>query len=369
MRPIMAIMVAPLTLRLFGPMQILVDGEPLPKMRSRKARWLLALLTLRNGEPVSREWVAGRLWPDVDVSLALANLRPLVSELRQAMGAQSARLQTPDRKTILLDLDGADADVVAFDAAIQENNAERSTDLYRGPLLEDCSEEWVRQERASRERACLLGLRRWALDEATAGHIKTAVTLCRRAVAIAPREDAPRQDLMETLMKAGDLNAALQAYRDFAQLLRSEIGGAPDPKTTDLYTRLRSEVGTQRTRGRAVAENDTPNGNVPHALSPLIGREDELAEIAERVRRQRLTTLTGPGGIGKTRLALAIAQSLADEYRDGVWFVALESVRAGAGPPPDRAGDGIEGGPQPRRAGPDRERPADEEDASHPRQL
>ncbi|MBC8104713.1 MAG: hypothetical protein H7Z41_19230, partial [Cytophagales bacterium] len=57
--------VAPLTITLFGPLSVLVNGQPIPHLRSRKAQWLLALLTLRGGRPVQREWLAGTLWPDV----------------------------------------------------------------------------------------------------------------------------------------------------------------------------------------------------------------------------------------------------------------------------------------------------------------
>src|SRR5258707_13948080 len=82
----------PLTLRLFGPMQVLIHGRPLPHLRSRKALWLLALLTLRQDRPVLREWLAGTLWPDTDQSRAFTSLRATLSELRGAFGDQSERL-------------------------------------------------------------------------------------------------------------------------------------------------------------------------------------------------------------------------------------------------------------------------------------
>src|SRR5215471_14023920 len=109
---------AALTLTLFGPMQVRVEGQPLPSLRSRKALWLLALLTLRHDRPVEREWLAATLWPDVDQSRAFANLRPILSELRSRLGSQGARLQAPNRHTLLLDLADADVDVLTFDAAI-----------------------------------------------------------------------------------------------------------------------------------------------------------------------------------------------------------------------------------------------------------
>src|SRR5262245_21229914 len=102
----------PLTLTLFGPMQVRVQGRPLPHLRSRKTLWLLALLTLRHDRPVEREWLAGTLWPDVDQSQAFANLRPILSELRRALGDQGARLQAPARHTLRLDLVGAESDLL-----------------------------------------------------------------------------------------------------------------------------------------------------------------------------------------------------------------------------------------------------------------
>src|SRR5579871_555334 len=107
-----------LAITLFGPMQVRVHDLPLPPLRSRKSLWLLALLTLRHGRPVERSWLAATLWPDVDQEQGFANLRPILSDLRRAMGSESERLQSPDRHSLILDLEGADVDVVAFDAAV-----------------------------------------------------------------------------------------------------------------------------------------------------------------------------------------------------------------------------------------------------------
>src|SRR5579862_8740731 len=128
-----------LHITLFGPMQALVQGQPLPPMRSRKGLWLLALLTLRHDRPVERDWLAGTLWPDVDQTQAFANLRPVLSELRRALGSQAERLQSPDRHTLFMNLSGAEVDVLTFDVAIatQKLSAlEQAVSLYRGPLLE-----------------------------------------------------------------------------------------------------------------------------------------------------------------------------------------------------------------------------------------
>lgn len=310
-------------------MQIFVNGEPLPKTRSRKALWLLALLTLRDGKPVGREWTAGMLWPTVDASVALANLRPVVSELRRALGNQGERLLIQNRKTLAIDLDGADVDVVAFDLAVAQGERERAIELYRGPLLEDSAEEWVPQERGAREQACLQAIQTLAEEAAKQGDPTAEAAHYERAVVFAPYRDAPRRGLMEALAKAGDLHGALQVYRDFAQALRQSSGGSPDAQTTELYIRLRSEGPSDR----KPSQEPKPirlTGDLPLPITGLVGREDERLEVEARLREFRLVTLTGLGRIGKTRLAREVATGAADRFPGGVFLIALESLRSPA---------------------------------------
>src|SRR5436309_9619472 len=108
----------PLALHLFGPFEVRLHGQPLPRLRSRKGQWLLALLTLRHGGEVDRSWLAGTLWPDSSETAALASLRSCLKDLRRALGAEAARLHSPTPRLLALDLAGAQADVVAFDAGI-----------------------------------------------------------------------------------------------------------------------------------------------------------------------------------------------------------------------------------------------------------
>lgn len=325
--------VAPLTIRLFGPLFVLVEGWPLPHLRSRKAQWLLALLTLRHGRPVEREWLAGTLWPDMDQSQAFDNLRPVLSELRKALGSEGERLQSPNRHALILDLAGTDVDVLAFDAAIASKTPlalERAAALYKGPLLEGCAEEWVTQERSERERNCLWALQTLADAALTAGDYGAAADYYRRAANLNLWGDEARRGLMEALDRGGDRNAAIQVYREFVELLRSDPRVTPDEKTRALYTRLRDEA-RRRVSATPVPREEAKAapkvvGYLPHPLTELIGREDERLEVAARLRRSRLVTLTGSGGIGKTRLAIAVAAEVVAGYADGVWLVSLEAL-------------------------------------------
>ena len=292
-------------------MQVLVEGRPLPRLRSRKALWLLALLALRAGRPVEREWLADTLWPDVDPSRAAANLRVVLSELRRVMGSEDGRLRSPGRHTLSLDLTGADVDVLTFDAAVTAQKLpalERAVALYTGPLLEGCAEEWVPQERGAREQDCLRALQTLADAALAAGDGETAIRQYRRAVGLDPWREAAQRGLMRALSQGGDGNAALDVYQAFARLLRKDDPrAAPDEETTALHARLRAESRRRASPPDVTAARNaaTPKvtGHLPHPLTELIGREDESAEVAGLLRRSRLVTLTGPGGIGKTRLA------------------------------------------------------------------
>jgi DNA-binding SARP family transcriptional activator len=146
----------PLTIQLFGPMRVLVQGAPMPRVPTRAVEWLLALLVLRHGRTVDRSWLAGTLWPESEERQALHNLRDMLVHLRKALGPERERLQSPTRDTLNLDLEGAEVDIIRFDRATQtkEEAALRSAvELYTGLLLEGCLEEWIVQERNSREQA------------------------------------------------------------------------------------------------------------------------------------------------------------------------------------------------------------------------
>ena len=330
---------APLTLTLLGPMQVLVRGEPLPHLRSRKSLWLLALMVLRYGKPIERGWLAGILWPDNDQSQAFANLRSALSELRKALGCEAARLQSPSRDTLLLELTEADVDVIAFDSAIKSGEPpllKQAVVLYQGALLEGCLEEWVPQERAVREQSCLQALLILAEAALAAGDFPVAIGYYRQAVSLDPWREAAQRGLMEAFSQDGDSNAALQVYRKFVELLRSDPKAVPDEETSALYARLRSKARLRAAvpigapiAAAKVSAAQAVAGYLPHPLTELIGREDERFEVGAKLRRSRLVTLTGPGGIGKTRLALEVAAGAVEDYPDGVWMVSLEAVTEG----------------------------------------
>jgi predicted ATPase/DNA-binding SARP family transcriptional activator len=332
-----------LTIRMFGPFEVRWDGLPLPRLRSRKGYWLLALLALRHGRDVERRWLAGTLWPDSTEPQSLANLRESLKDLRRALGPEATRLRSPTPHALTLELRGAECDLVAFDEAVTRSDAcslETAVALYRAPLLEDWTEEWIYQERLSREQAYVAALETLASAAAARREPASAVRHLQRVVAVEPLRESAHRALMQSLADAGEYAAATQTYRDLRLLLHRELNAQPAPETSALYQQLRAEARAhaahdlQSTTGGRSRATLTPAGNrpssevghIPHSLTPLIGRGSELQAIAAVLSTSRLVTLTGAGGVGKTRLALQVAEEVIGEYADGVFFVDLAPI-------------------------------------------
>lgn len=325
-------MLPPLDIRLFGPLEIRIQDRPLPKLRTRKGYWLLALLVLRHGRPVERDWIAGTLWPDSDQSQAYASLRRALTDLRQAIGADAMRLCAPTPQTLCLDLTGARVDVLDFDAAVSTGDPaalQQAVELYAGPLLEGCTEIWVLQERETREQAYLAALETLARQALTTRDYTAAIGCLRRVVGCDPLRESAQRRLMEALVADGDVAAAMQVYRDLRILLRSELNTDPSPETTALFQQIRSHARQKTEAPPPVSRSSaaaSPPSRIPHPLTELIGREKEVAEIESLLAGARLMTLVGTGGVGKTRLAIQIAEELCEDYADGVFFVELASL-------------------------------------------
>src|SRR5436305_708231 len=148
----------PLFIRLFGPLEVRLLGQPLRPLRTRRGEWLLALLALRREQPMERVWLAGTLWPESDHRQGADSLRRTLTDLRQALGPEAGRLLAPTAHTLSLHLGEAEADVIGFDQATARGDLaslEEAVFLYRGPLVEGCLEEWLIPERLSREQVYL----------------------------------------------------------------------------------------------------------------------------------------------------------------------------------------------------------------------
>ena len=198
--------------------------------------------------------------------------------------------------------------------------------LWRGPPLADLTFETFAQAEIARLEELRLAL----LDE----RIEADLALGRHADLIAelqalvlqhPRRERLRGELMLALYRSGRQSDALSCYEETRRYLRDELGLDPSPQLRELETAiLRQDSGLS-----VEPEPLRARRHLPVPVTRLIGRGDEVEAVRSLVQHEgaRLVTLTGPGGVGKTRLGLEAASELAECFPDGVYFVALAPVQ------------------------------------------
>jgi predicted ATPase/DNA-binding SARP family transcriptional activator len=337
---------AHLSLALLGSLQIRLDGAPVTAFESDKVRALLAYLALEADRPHRRAALAGLLWPERPERAAHLSLNQALANLRQAIGDRTAPVLRITPETIQFNRAGDyDLDVAAFVDLLTvcdqhphrhpetctscARRFQQAVDRYRGSLLDQfflrdsaAFEEWALLKREQLHRRAITALAQLAAYHERRGEYAAAQQQAWRLLELDPWREASHRQLMRVLALSGQRNAALAQYATCRRVLADELGVAPEEETTALYARIQrgESLETQRTARRAT--------NLPASLTSFIGRESELAQIVDRIdhRDCRLLTLVGPGGTGKTRLALQVAADLLDAFPAGVWFVNLAPI-------------------------------------------
>jgi predicted ATPase/DNA-binding SARP family transcriptional activator len=336
---------ARLALSFLGPFEVTLDGVPITAFDSNKVRALLAYLAVEADRPHSRDALAGLLWPDYPERSARTNLRNALANLRKAIADQEAASPylTITRETIQFNRQSdqwTDATAFAELAALANpSHLEEALALYHAPFLDGFAvadsapfEDWSLRVREQLERQVVSTLERLAGQYEERGEIERALEYARRQVDLAPWQEEAHRRLMRLLALSGARSAALAQYEACCRALREELDVEPGEETARLYERIRDGEdlrGTRSPKALQVPETGSLH-NLPIQLTPFVGREDVLAGIEERLQDPncRLLTLVGPGGSGKTRLALEAAARQVECYRHGAWFVPLAPLRA-----------------------------------------
>ena len=319
---------ARLTLTLFGSMRVTLDGSPVTTFESDKARALLAYLAIESRQPLSRETLAGLLWPEQPESRARHSLRQALYNLRRALKDQKVQpgVLSSTRDTIQFNRDSdCWLDVEAFDRLVGARTSGEPTshllseavELYRGSLLEGFSlddsvpfEEWLLVRREQYRRQVLDALHQLTTAHMERAEYDEALRYAWRLVDADPwREEAQRQ-VMWLLALTGQRAAALAQFETCRQMLREEFGVEPGAETVALYTIIRD--------GKIEPAPPARHASPPAFLAPedkraepqpalLVAREAELDALERflnmaQAGEGRVALVTGGPGSGKTML-------------------------------------------------------------------
>ncbi|MFE2554750.1 BTAD domain-containing putative transcriptional regulator [Streptomyces sp. NPDC059352] len=324
------------------------DGRPV-RVPELKVRALLAALLVDAGLPVAAYRLVDDLWGEEPPGNPLRALQAKVSQLRRALdeaepgGRELVVTQAPGYRLAVPEgaLDAhrfAELAARARDTAAPGARAEllgEALDLWRGPAFADFAAEPFARAAADR-----LEEERLAVREALAetrlelGEHDVLTGELAQLVARYPLRERLRAVQLRALYRAGRQSEALAGYEELRARLAEELGVAPSPELAALHTAmLRQDADLSAARPVAVplpgpaAGGGPARGYLPVPLSGIVGRSEAVEEVTGLLRERRLVTLTGPGGVGKTRLAVEAARRVEEEFADGVWLVEF----AGAG--------------------------------------
>jgi len=357
-----------LALSLLGPLHITFDDRSVGGLSSAKVRALLIYLAVEANRSHPRAALAELLWPEQPGQTARHNLRQALSVLRHALGDDAA---TPS--FLLMTRDTAQfnpasatwLDVAEFtrllDACDRHRHDQRTTctecvgrlaqavALYRGSFLDQFAigdsvafEEWALVKREALYRRAIQVLADLAAYHELRGEAAAACAYARQQLEIEPWHEDAHRCLMRLLARTGQRSSAVAQYARCRQILAAELGIEPEVATTALYERIRAGALQAQADTEALGHEvygmpalaDPLAGrrrhNLPQPLTPFVGRQREIAELPGLIQNpaHRLITILGPGGMGKTALAVEVARRHTGEFADGVSFVPLAPLQA-----------------------------------------
>ena len=324
-----------LQFQILGPVEVLADGRPVA-LGAPKQRALLAFLLLRRRDVVPRDRLVDAVWGDAPPATAVRALQVYVHGLRRALGADRIETRGAGYRVRIegeeLDLERFEGLIARGRQALESGAAADAVDdfdaalgLWRGPALADLPRDApVAADAAAIDELRLEALELRAAAALAAGRHESLAAELEPVIAEHPYRERLREHHILALYRSGRQKEALDAHRAARATLVEELGVEPGPGLQELERAiLRHEPGLAAPE--AAPRHARP---LPAPPTPLVGRRLEAAAVAALLRDEgaRLVTLTGPGGTGKTRLALAAADALAPDLRDGAVFVDLSPV-------------------------------------------
>ncbi|WP_112237450.1 BTAD domain-containing putative transcriptional regulator [Kribbella monticola] len=307
-----------------GPVTAWTDDGVAVVVPGLKVRALLADLLVHEGRPVPADRLIDDLWGDDLPGNPAGTLSAKVSQLRRAFedaepGSRALVVSGPAGYSLKIDRAGYDA--LQFADCLEHGRLAEALKLWRGPAYADFADEAFVETAVAR----LHEQRLTAQEDYFEARLESgdyAVSELADLLTQHPLRERLRATHMKALYRAGRQSEALESYEQVRRLLAEELGLDPCPE----LVALQQSILAQDLPLTRPARRSTARTNLPAQLTELIGRADAIEEIRSRLSGDRLLTLTGPGGVGKTRLALAAAAGVVDRFPDGVVLVELAAV-------------------------------------------
>ena len=325
-----------LEIRLLGPFEVLAGGT-IADVGGSKRQALLAMLALRQGRVVDVDALVDGLWGEELPAAPRNALHHHIARLRAALGEEPI-VGSPDGYA----LKGAHVDAVRFEELLAETrSALRDGDvlaaadavasalaLWRGPALQGLTgTAWFGAEARRLETLRVDALEEHFEVRLALGEHRELAPALRSALADNPFRERLWGQLMLALYRSGRQADALETFQEARRVLSDELGLEPGPE----LRRLQEAILAHDPAIAAVPVGRRRRGNLPAPSTSFVGREDELGEVAALLHEHRLVTLTGPPGVGKSRLAVETARSLEREFPDGIWLVDFARAGGAAG--------------------------------------
>lgn len=347
---------APLTLHLFGAFQVTLADGSTARFESDKTCALLVYLVVEADRPHRRDALVGLLWPDEPEQSARHNLRQALFNLRQTIGDAAAQppyllinrdeIQFNTASDFALDAATFDTHLAACAGhphtslqacAVCALHLRQAVDLYYGRFLQEFFlgdsaefEEWAVARREAWHQRALDALSDLADYYEQHGNLAETRHCALRLLELDPWHEPAHRQLMRVFALEGQRGAAIAQYEKCRRVLAEELGVEPSGETRELYEQIRVRNWTNRLEAGLRNEAPHPISQLPAQLTPFIGREQELADLGRLIADPacRCITLVGPGGIGKTRLALQAASNVRHDLVQNVTFVPLVTIES-----------------------------------------
>ncbi|GAA3130930.1 BTAD domain-containing putative transcriptional regulator [Kribbella aluminosa] len=312
---------------MLGPFEVRNDDGNVVDVPGARLRGLLIALALDAGRVVPKATLVDWIWGEQPPADAANALQRLVSRLRKLLPVEGHT----DGYRLQLDPDSVDA--LRFERLLTRARTDRDPQgvrllrealaLWRGPAMQDIglTESGAFDAAVTR----LDGLRLAAMEdrydaEITLGNGADLVTELTDLVAAHPVRERLVAALMRALVASGRDTEALRVYERTRETLADELGVDPSPELSALHVAL--------LRGELVRRDEKRNTNLREELTTYVGKDADIAAVRDLVAGHRLTSLIGPGGSGKTRLATETARTMLRELPDGAWMVELAAIGA-----------------------------------------